>query len=734
MHCVGCARAIEKAVLKVHGVSAVNVNYATNKVYVDYDPMHVPLLNIEKAINNTGYKVVKKETASGSAEKEVQEQKTKFLISLVLSAPLALLSMGSHVFSSLQNIPAAVNSILQFLITSGIIAAGSRYYTSGLTSVIKNKTSNMDTLIAVGTGAAYAYSTFVMAHILAHSGAYGLHDLYFEAAGILLMFIMMGKWLEARSRGKTSAAIRMLFDMAPKTATVIRNGREYIAPLNEVVRGDIVIVKPGQKIPVSGIIIKGYSSVDESMITGESLPVEKKEGDEVMDGSINATGTFTFKALKVGDQTVIAQILRSVEEAQGSRAPVQELADKISSYFVPAVIIISLASFGMWLLVGKSFLFSLTVFIAVLIIACPCALGLATPTAIVVASGLAARKGILIRSAKAIQSAEKIDTIVFDKTGTLTKGRPAVSDFITEQGEDSSFIAGIASSLEKRSEHPLAKAVCDYAAQKNAPNFEIYDFSAVPGKGLRAKADAPRPAQYTIGTKEFLKENNIKISESLDNAAEKLYSAGKTVLWIGVSENAAGIFAVSDTIKEHSAEVVSQLKRSGKRVVMITGDHLRTAQVVASIVGIDEVIANVLPHEKAMKITDLKSRGAKIAMVGDGINDAPALAAADLSIALGSGTDIAMETADMVLIKDDVRGVLSVIDLSRYTMKKVRQNLFWAFIYNIIGIPIAAGLLYPFTGFLLNPLIAGAAMALSSVSVVFNSLLIRNWKPKPIPS
>ena len=539
------------------------------------------------------------------------------------------------------------------------------------------------------------------------------------------MFILLGKLLEAIAKGKTSEAIRKLLGLQAKTAIVIRNGKERKISVDDVVVNDIVIVKPGEKIPVDGIIVEGHSSIDESMITGESIPVEKIKNDKVIGATINKTGSFKFKATKIGKDTVLAHIIKMVEEAQGSKAPIQKLADLISAYFVPTVVVIGILAFLIWYFLGLGFVFALTVFIAVLIIACPCALGLATPTAIMVGTGLGAKNGILFKNAKSLQLAQKIQTIIFDKTGTLTKGKPEVTNVFAIDKNKEKDILKFAAIAEKRSEHPLAEAIVNKAKREKIRIEEPKKFNSITGKGVEAFY---KKNKILLGNRKLMQEN--KISISAEGNIKKLEEQGKTVMLVAVNNNLIGLVAVADTLKEYSKEAIKQLHKMDKEIIMITGDNERTGKAIAKQVGIDRVLAEVLPQDKANEIKKLQNEKKKVAMVGDGINDAPALAQADLGIAIGSGTDIAIETGDIVLIKNDLRDVVTAIDLSRFTLRKIKQNLFWAFFYNSLGIPIAAGILYPFTGFLLNPIIAGIAMAFSSVSVVSNTLLMRFYKPK----
>ena len=601
----------------------------------------------------------------------------------------------------------------------------------------------------MGVGAAYLHSLFVTISIWMGNPAYNMRNLYYEVAGFLITFILLGKYFEAVAKGRTSEAIKKLIGLQPKTAIVVRDKQEIEIKIEDVQIGDVIVVKPGGKIPVDGEVIEGHSSVDESMVSGESIPVEKKAGDKVIGATINKTGSFKFRAEKIGKDTFLSQVIRLVEEAQGSKAPVEELADKISAIFVPAVVGIAIVAFLIWILAGQSFIFSLTVFIAVLIIACPCALGLATPTAVMVGTGIGAEHGILIKNAEALQLASNLNTIVFDKTGTLTKGEPEVTDIIIGEPEAKSLgsqtsntpeprlsalpagrqVAGSgllrdAAIAEKRSEHPLGEAILKKA---KADGIEIPDpdsFNSISGKGVEAKFGNQ---EILLGNQKIMIERQISLS-GLQNKIGELEQEGKTVMIVSKNGNPAGLIAVQDTLKENSKEAISTLKAAGLEIIMLTGDNRRTAGAIANELKIDRVIAEVLPADKSEKIKQIQSEGKKVAMVGDGINDAPALAQADIGIAIGSGTDVAIETGEIILVKSDLRDVVTAIRLSAYAMLKIKQNLFWAFVYNSLGIPIAAGVLYPLTGFLLNPIIAGAAMAFSSVSVVTNSLLMRRFK------
>jgi Cu+-exporting ATPase len=743
MHCVSCGLNVEKKLRKTPGVADASVNFASGQAQVIYDPSVISRETIESVIEDIGYgvvripeeKVLMVQPASRAVEvsgyhpaqelreREIAVLRRKLVVAVSFSVPLLYLVMGHHIGLPVPHLSPRLNALIQFLLVTPIIISGYQFYTKGLLSVIRAGMANMDTLIALGTGSAYLYS-LITSLLIWQGRALGAGNLYYETAGALIAFMLLGNWLESRARGKTALAVRSLLGLKARTALVLRAGQEREIPADDVVIGDKVIVKPGQKIPVDGNIIEGYSSIDESMLTGESIPVAKRQGDKVIGGTLNSTGTFTFTATGVGRDTVLAQIVKIVEDAQNSKAPVQRLADTVAAYFVPAVILVALVSAAAWWMAGKDFPFVLTVFIAVMIIACPCSLGLATPTAVMVATGMAARNGILIKDAQTIQIAGKINVVVFDKTGTLTTGKPGVTDFAVTDSEDPRHVLELAASVESRSEHPLAGAVLSYARAQGVVPAAVTDFNAVEGKGLIARVGK---SGIIAGNKEFLIEHSVSQDADLRFKAEKLYNQGKTLIWIAENSHIIGFFAVADTLKENSSMAVRLLKETGKRVIMITGDNRKTAHAIAAQAGIDEVIAEVLPQNKAKEIRKLSMAGAKVAMVGDGINDAPALAMSDIGIALGSGTDVAIESASVILMKDDPLDVVAALDLGRFTMRKVRQNLFWAFFYNCIGIPVAAGALYPVTGHLLNPVIAGAAMAFSSVTVVSNSLSIRRY-------
>jgi Cu+-exporting ATPase len=734
MHCASCVSAIEDALKKTEGIKDARVNLATEKAVVSYNFQKITEPDIREIIEKAGYRTIREPMGAGLDQErtarlqEIAGLRTRFWISFILAQPLVYLAMASGFELPLPGFIAEHNSLFQLFLVTPIIFCGYNFFTQGILTLIRTKRANMYTLVSVGVASAYLYSFFMTV------GAWGtgtgsiMEGLYYETAGILVTFILMGKYLEADAKRKTSNAIRKLLDLAPKTALVLRGVEEKEIPVEDIIIGDIVIVKPGERIAADGIVIEGYSNVDESMITGESMPVDKKPGKQVVCGTVNNTGGFKFEAIKVGSDTMLAQIIKLVEDAQGKKAPVQELADKISAVFVPVVFIIAIIVFGVWLLAGQEFIFALNIFISVLIIACPCALGLATPTAVMVGTGIAAQNGILIRNPESLEIAYQIDVVIFDKTGTLTRGKPLLTDYYAYHSRGKDEILGIAASVEKKSEHPVAEAVVNGAQERNIPVKDVQDFIALPGKGVMARLNGE---QIFLGNRNLMEKKDIEFSPEIKADAEKLESMGKTVMFVAAAGKLIGIVAVGDTLKNYVRETIEALKKQKKQVLMITGDNHRTAVFIAQYLGLDDVFSEVLPQDKEEQIKKLQSQGLKVAMVGDGINDAPALAQADIGIALGSGTDIAIESGDIVLIKDDLRDVVMALDLSRYAMKKIRQNLFWAFFYNLIGIPIAAGILYPFTGFLLNPMVAGAAMAFSSVSVVSNSLSMKRYR-RPI--
>lgn len=728
MHCASCVVSIEKALGKEKGVVSVSVNLVTEKAQIEFNLQETNLARIQKRIKKLGYnskeETIESEMQDGHEKEEakkIKKLRNTFFGSLILGLPLFYLVMGKMIGLPVPNIPLRANVTIQFVLTTIIMALNWPIYASGIKKLVQ-RNPNMDSLVETGTLAAYFYSLVISISAWIKPPTDGIH-LYFEAAAFILVFISLGKYLENLTKGRTSQAIKKLIGLQPKIATVIKDGKEVKIPISELQVGDIIIVKPGEKVPVDGIITEGNSTIDESAITGESMPIDKGVGDEVIGATINKTGAFRFRAAKVGKDTMLAQIIKIVEEAMGSKAPIQLLADKVSFYFVPVAIGIAVLAFIIWMIAGMGFVFALTVFVAVLIIACPCSLGLATPTAVMMGTGLAASRGILIKSSKALETAQKVEVVIFDKTGTLTKGTPAVTDITAISGDESEVLR-IAASAERNSEHPLAQAIVKKAEQDKIELVDVSGFQAIPGKGIRAELQGQ---QVFIGTRKLMAENQIN-TKAVEETAVDLENSGKTAMFIAFNGTLIGVIAVADTLKEYSKEAIKQFHDMGKKVGIITGDNKRVASAIAKQLGIDYVLAEVLPHEKAEEIKKFQKQGNIVAMVGDGINDAPALAQSDLGVALGSGTDIAMETGDIVLIKDDLRDVIKAMDISRYTLSKIKQNLFWAFFYNSVGIPIAAGILYPFTGWLLSPIIAAAAMAFSSVSVVSNSLLMKRYK------
>ncbi|MFH0863049.1 MAG: heavy metal translocating P-type ATPase [Candidatus Altiarchaeota archaeon] len=712
MHCASCSALVTRGLQKTDGVVSANVNLSTEKAHVEYDESKLDVPKLIEAVKKKGYgATVSTEADKGLEELEKKREIVELRRLLIGSVAIALPAFLIGMF--IMDFPYRI-FVLFLLCTPIQFIAGSRFY-RGAWAAAQNRTSNMDTLVAVGTSAAYIYSVAIML-------TKPMADQYFETSAVLITFVLAGKYLEMSAKGRTGEAIRKLMDLRPKTATVVRDGVEAVVPVDSVRAGDIVVVKPGEKVPVDGIIVSGSSSIDESMITGESIPVEKTAGSTVIGSTINKHGSFRFKATKVGSETTLAQIIRLVEDAQGSRAPIQRFADVVSSYFVPVVIIIALLSFLAWyFIMGKSFAFALTIAVSVLVISCPCALGLATPTAIMVGVGRGAGEGVLIKSGDALETAHRINAVVLDKTGTLTKGKPSVTDFIVLEGFSEETVLQYVGAVEKNSEHPLAEAVLEYVKAKGVAPGEPLDFKAVPGQGVEAIVDFKR---VVLGNRALLSNEKVDCSV-LEPRLCRLEDEGKTAVTLSVDGKLAAIVAIADTIKESSKEAVERLKKMRIKVYMITGDNRRTAEAVGRQLGVDSVFAEVLPQDKAGHVKKLQSEGMKVAMVGDGINDAPALAQADVGVAMASGTDVAMESGGIVLMRNDPLDIVKAIRLSKATMGKIRQNMFWALFYNTLGIPVAAGLLYPFTGWLLSPIIAGGAMALSSVSVVTNSLLLK---------
>ena len=732
MTCTACALSVEKAVSKLDGVDSPVVNFATEKLSLEYDESLVSIEDIEAAVEKAGYSMVTEDKDNPSSPKKYEEFKNpyekKLKFAILFTLPLLIISMGHMVGMPLPNFINPINNpsnfaFTQFLLTIPMVFIGIDFYKVGFRTLVK-RSPNMDTLIAIGTSAAIIHGIISLYKIFG-GNTHQAMNLYFESASTIITLILLGKYLESISKGKTSDAIKKLINLSPKFATVIRNEKETVVPVENLIKGDLIIVKPGESIPADGIIESGTTTIDESMITGESIPVVKEVGDSAIGATINKNGLIKIRATKVGSETTLSKIITLVENAQSTKAPIARLADVISGYFVPTVITIALISSIIWFVSTKSIDFSMTIFISVLVIACPCALGLATPTAIMVGTGKGAENGILIKSGIALEEAHKIDTIVLDKTGTITNGTPVVTDIINFNGFSKKDILIYAASAEKGSEHPLGEAIVKYAEEEKFEFMNIEKFNSITGHGINAVINSKN---ILIGNKKLMDDNGIKNSN--EDIFTELSSKGVTPIFISIDSKIAGIVGISDVPKKSSKLAIETLKNMGIKVVMITGDNKLTAEAIGKNVGVDEVIAEVLPSDKSKKIEDLQNKGLKLAMVGDGINDAPALAQANVGIAIGSGTDIAIESADIVLMKDDLLDVVKTIELSKATIRNIKQNLFWAFGYNSLGIPIAAGILHVFGGPLLNPMIAAAAMSMSSVSVVSNALRLRGFKSK----
>ena len=763
MSCSACSAHVEKSVLKLNGVKDVSVNLLAASMKVDYDEAVLTSDEICKAVEQAGYGAtlvtVSLATVSSSSPKsqknitsnhneETKNMKMRLIVSFIFLIPLMYISMGSMmglpvpaIFLGEQN--ALIFAFTQMLLTLPVMYVNRKFYINGYKMLFRGA-PNMDTLIAVGSSAAFIYGVFVIYQIgfgLGHQDLSRvhlyMHDLYFESAAMILTLITLGKFFETRSKGKTSEAIEKLINLAPKTAIRITSGVEEEIPAEAIEKGDLLLIRPGASIPVDGQVVEGHSAVNESALTGESLPVEKCVGDMCLSASINGTGVLKIKAIKVGEDSTLSQIIRLVEEASATKAPIAKLADKVSGIFVPAVMVIAFAAFIIWyFIVGETFSFALSIGIAVLVISCPCALGLATPVAIMVGTGKGASNGILIKSGDALETAHKVDTVVLDKTGTITVGKPEVTDiFVTKDMSKKKFI-NICAALEQYSEHPLASAIKDYAKKNNADTLSVENFKAYPGLGIGADIDGQH---YIAGNLKFLNEQGIlatnpsSINDSLDSweqLGEQLSNEGKTPLYFADAHHIIGIIAAADTIKANSPDAIKTLHHMGIKVVMLTGDNARTAKAVGEQLGIDQIISDVLPQDKEKAIRSLQENGSCVAMVGDGINDAPALVRADVGIAIGAGMDVAIESADIVLMKNELLDVASAIQLSKSVIRNIRQNLFWAFFYNVLGIPLAAGLLYPLFMIKLNPMIGAAAMSLSSVCVVSNALRLKLFKPK----
>ena len=761
MTCSACSSHVEKSVGKLTGVENVSVNLLTNSMQVEFDENKLDTAGIIKAVEDAGYgAAVKDEHAKSGAktsgqsgsqennglsavEQNVKNMKKRLIVSLIFWIPLMYVSMGHMIYQWL-NIPmppftmnflhgnenAITYAFTQFLLLLPILIANQKYFKNGF-KTLWHRSPNMDSLIAIGAGAAILYGIFAIYRIgyaMGHGDMMVVHqyahDLYFESAGTILTLITIGKYLETKSKGKTSEAITKLLNLAPKTVTVVRDGVEQVVDAADVEKGEIFLVKPGESVAVDGIVLEGKSSFDESAITGESIPVPKQEGDTIVSASINKSGLIRAKATKVGEDTTIAQIIRLVEEASSSKAPIAKMADKIAGVFVPAVITIALITGVIWLISGATFEFAMSTAIAVLVISCPCALGLATPVAIMVGTGKGAENGILIKSGDALETAHQIDTVVLDKTGTITQGKPVVTDIICAAGKsaDKTQLLQIAGSLEKGSEHPLAEAIVNYCVTNNISLEKVTDFNALFGKGIEGTVSG---THYYAGNEKMMEEKGISLSAEQKNQIRELAKQGRTPLLFADENQFLGIVAVADVVKPTSKEAVQKFRDYGIHVIMLTGDNEVTAQAIKEQVGIDEVIAGVLPTQKEEKISALKQAGHKVAMIGDGVNDAPALASADVGIAIGAGTDVAIESADIVLMKNDLLDAVGAVKLSKAVIRNIKENLFWAFFYNSIGIPLAAGVLYPLFQIKLNPMFGAAAMSLSSVCVVSNALRLR---------
>ena len=729
MTCSACANRVERVTQKIEGVELAVVNFATEKLTIKLDADVASYGQVKAAVEKAGFQLVSEEdTIKGEEKKHDEASKLliRFIISLIFAVPLLIISMGHMVGMPLPHlIDPMMNpfnfGIVQLILTLPVVMAGYKFYQVGIKNLIQ-LSPNMDSLIAIGTLTAFFYSVFGIYKITQGDASYAMH-LYFESAAVILTLITLGKYLEAVSKGKTSQAIKALMGLAPKTATIERNGRELEVPIEEVVVGDLVLVKPGEKLPVDGEVIEGSTAIDESMLTGESIPVEKTVGSLVIGASINKTGFIKYKATKVGRDTALSQIVKLVEDAQGSKAPIAKMADIISAYFVPIVIGLAILSSVAWLLAGETGVFALSIFISVLVIACPCALGLATPTAIMVGTGKGAEYGVLIKGGEALETTHKLSKLILDKTGTITEGKPKVTDIVTTNLSEEQLLI-YAASAEKGSEHPLGEAIVRAAIDRGYQLCELQSFNAIPGHGIEVGIQGK---QVLLGNKKLMIEKTIDVS-SLSETSDQLAYDGKTPMYMAIDGQLAGIIAVADTVKESSKKAIETLHQMGIKVAMITGDNQKTADAIARQVGIDLVLAEVLPADKANEVKKLQETGVKVGMVGDGINDAPALAQADIGIAIGSGTDVAIESADIVLMKSDLMDVSTAIKLSKATIRNIKENLFWAFAYNVLGIPVAMGLLHLFGGPLLNPMIAAAAMSLSSVSVLLNALRLRRFK------